>query len=82
MGVAVVAPVYEPVAEVIEPEATGWLFPRKDLEACVGQVIALCDRVEERQRVGAAARAYIEGERRWRNNAEQLLSLLPQESRA
>ncbi|WP_202840266.1 glycosyltransferase family 4 protein [Luteimonas saliphila] len=82
MGVAVVAPDYEPVAEVIEPDATGWLFPRKDMQACVDQVIALCDRAQERERVGAAARAYIERERRWRNNAEQLLSLLPQERQA
>lgn len=77
MGVAVVAPDYDPVAEVIEPGTTGWLFPRKDVHACVDQVVALCARGDERDRVGAAARAYIERERRWRNNAQQLLSLLP-----
>jgi len=77
MGVAVVAPDYDPVAEVVEPGATGWLFPRKDIAACVERVVALCDRPEERERVGAAARAYVERERRWRNNATQLLSLLP-----
>ena len=77
MGVAVVAPDYDPVAEVIEPGVTGWLFPRKDMRACVDRVLALCDRSGERRRVGDTARAYIERERRWRNNAEQLLSLLP-----
>lgn len=77
MGVAVVAPDYDPVAEVIESGTTGWLFPRKDIRACVDQVIALCDRGDERDRVGAAARTYIERERRWRNNAQQLLSLVP-----
>lgn len=77
MGVAVVAPDYDPVAEVIEPGSTGWLFPRKNVQACVDQVIALSDRADERERVGAAARAYIERERRWRNNAQQLLSLVP-----
>ena len=77
MGVPVVAPDYDPVAEVIEHDTTGWLFPRKDLESCVDQVIGLCGRPEERQRVGATARDYIERERRWRNNAAQLLSLLP-----
>ncbi len=77
MGVAVVAPDYDPVAEVIETGTTGWLFPRKDVGACVDRVIALCDRADERQRVGAAARAYIERERRWRNNASELLSLVP-----
>ena len=77
MGVAVVAPDYDPVAEVIADGATGWLFPRKRLDACVDRVLALADNPGERERVGAAARAYIERERRWRNNAEQLLSLLP-----
>ncbi len=79
MGVAVVAPDYGPVAEVIADEATGWLFPRKDMTACVDKVIALAEQPALRQRVGTAARAYIERERRWRNNAEQLLSLLPSE---
>lgn len=77
MGVAVVAPDYEPIGEVIESGGTGWLFPRKDVHACINQVIDLCDRTEERDRVGAAARAYIERERRWQHNATQLLSLLP-----
>ena len=77
MGVAVVAPDYDPVAEVIADGATGWLFPRKRLDACVDRVLALADNPGERGRVGTAARAYIERERRWRNNAEQLLSLLP-----
>ena len=77
MGVAVVAPDYDPVAEVIDDGASGWLFPRRDLHACADRVLALAGNPGERERVGAAARTYIERERRWRNNAEQLLSLLP-----
>src|SRR5690606_26961963 len=77
MGVAVVAPDYAPIGEVVEPGTTGWLFRRKDVQACVDEVIALCGREDERRRVGAAAQAYIERERRWRNNATQLLSLVP-----
>ncbi len=77
MGVAVVAPDYDPVAEVIDDGRSGWLFPRKQLGACVERVLALADAPDERARVGAAARTYVEHERRWRNNAEQLLSLLP-----
>lgn len=77
MGVAVVAPDYDPIAEVIDNGRSGWLFPRKDLATCVDQVIALAAQPAERERVGAAARAYVERERRWRNNAEQLMSLMP-----
>lgn len=77
MGVAVVAPDYAPVAEVIADGHTGWLFPRGDATACVELVLALASRGEECRRVGEAARDYIASERQWRNNAEQLLTLVP-----
>ena len=77
MGVAVVAPDYAPVAEVIGDGDTGWLFPRGETAACVQRVLDLAMQQDERRRVGAAARRYIERERQWRNNAEQLLTLLP-----
>jgi glycosyltransferase involved in cell wall biosynthesis len=77
MGVAVVAPDYAPVAEVIADGRTGWLFPRGDAAACVERVLELAQCAEERRRVGAAARDYIASERQWRNNAEQLLTLVP-----
>ena len=77
MGVAVVAPDYDPVAEVVEDGESGWLFPRKQLGACVEQVLSLVDRPDERARAGTMARAFVERERRWHNNAQQLLSLLP-----
>lgn len=77
MGVAVVAPDYAPVAEVIADGRTGWLFPHGDAAACVERVLALAAHAEERRRVGAAARDYIASERQWRNNAEQLLTLVP-----
>lgn len=82
MGVAVVAPDYDPVAEVVASGTTGWLFPRKDMRACVDRVIGLCGHDDERARVGASARDFIERERRWRNNAMQLLSLVPGAERA
>lgn len=78
MGVAMVAPDYAPVAEVVCDGETGWLFPQRELQACVQRVLELAARPAERRRVGAAARAYIVRERQWRNNAEQLLSLLPE----
>ena len=77
MGVAVVAPDYDPVAEVISDGHTGWLFPRGETERCVERVLELTARTDECHRVGAAARDYIVRERQWRNNAEQLLTLLP-----
>lgn len=78
MGVAMVAPDYAPVAEVVDDGRTGWLFPQRQLQACVQRVLELATQSAERQRVGAAARDYIVCERQWRNNAEQLLGLLPE----
>ena len=81
MGVAMVAPDYAPVAEVVSDGETGWLFPRRQPQACVQRVLELAARPGERRRVGAAAREYIVRERQWRNNAEQLLGLLPEARR-
>jgi glycosyltransferase involved in cell wall biosynthesis len=77
MGVAVVAPDYAPVAEVIADGHTGWLFPHGQTEICVQRVLDLAMREDERRRIGGAARDYIVRERQWRNNAEQLLTLIP-----
>jgi len=77
MGVGVVAPDYSPIAEVIDDGRTGWLFPRGDAAACVERVLALSTQRQQQAAAGQAARAYIVRERQWRNNAEQLLSLLP-----
>ena len=77
MGVGVVAPDYAPVAEVIGDGKTGWLFAHGHIEACVERVLALAGQPSERTRIGAAAREYMVRERQWRNNAEQLLTLIP-----
>lgn len=77
MGVPMVAPDYAPVAEVIADGRTGWLFPHGDAAACVERVLKLARLTDERRRVGHAARDYIASERQWRNNAEQLLTLVP-----
>lgn len=78
MGVAMVAPDYAPIAEVVSDGHSGWLFPRGDLAVCVQRVLDLAAREDERGRVGAAARDYIMRERQWRNNVEQMLTLLPE----
>lgn len=77
MGVGVVAPNYAPITEVVTDGKDGWLFPRKDFDACVERVLALAAHPAELASVGAAARATIHREHQWRNNAEQLLSLVP-----
>ena len=77
MGVGVVSPDYAPITEVVSDGRTGWLVARGRIDACVERVLALAAHRDEQARVGAAARDYIARERQWRNNAEQLLALLP-----
>jgi len=76
MAKGMVAPDFTPIAEVVADGETSWLFKANDRQACVERVLALCSQVEEQQRVGQQARRYIERERQWRHNAEQLLTLV------
>lgn len=73
---AMVAPDFPPIAEVVRDNNTGWLFPARDRDACINRVLGLVNSRDEYQRVGNNARKFIENERQWRHNAEQLLSLV------
>ena len=81
MGVAVVAPDFSPIREVVSDGRTGWLFPACDRQACVRKTLEVATDPAVQERVGRAARVYIEQHRQWRHNAEELLSLLPVEAK-
>ncbi|MGP1664466.1 MAG: glycosyltransferase, partial [Rhodanobacter sp.] len=53
MQVAVVAPDYGPIAEVVTDSADGWLFARGNIDACVERVLQLAQQPDELRRVGA-----------------------------
>ena len=74
-GVAMVAPDFEPVREVITDGKTGWLFPAKDVSACVQKVIDVYQQPEICRGLGNAARDYIVANRQWSHNVAQLLAL-------
>ena len=76
MGKGMVAPDFSPISEVVTDNETSWLFPAGNKEACINKVLELANNKEAHQKVGLNARAYIERERQWRHNAEQLLSLV------
>lgn len=77
MGLGVVAPDYGPLTEVIADGETGWLFPAGDIPAGMERTLAVAGDEAEQRRVGAAAADYIRRERQWRDNAAQLLALVP-----
>jgi len=76
MGVAVVAPAFGPISEVVKDAETGWLFPPKDKKAAVDLVLGLAGNIDEVRQVGDNARRYIIDERQWIHNAQASLTLL------
>lgn len=76
MGKGMIAPDFSPIAEVVQDNETSWLFPAGDRQACIDKVFSIVNDKKAHKTVGINARAYIERERQWKHNAEQLLSLV------
>jgi glycosyltransferase involved in cell wall biosynthesis len=76
MAKGMIAPNFTPIAEVVKDNETSWLFPANDRLACIEKTLALANDKTTQQQVGLNARKYIETERQWKHNAEQLLSLI------
>jgi len=76
MAKGMVAPDFTPIAEVVKDNETSWLFPANDRQACIDKTLSLAENKTEQKKVGLQARHYIETERQWKHNAEQLLSLI------
>jgi len=81
MQVAVVAPDYPPVREVIEDGRTGWLFPAGDHAACIERVFEIARDSAARGTAGRAAAAYVRAERQWSHNAADMLALATSSAR-
>jgi glycosyltransferase involved in cell wall biosynthesis len=71
-GIPPIAPDFEPIKEVLQPDQTGWLFRAGDLDHAVARVLERASDPVSLIQVGQAARAYIARERQWRNNILQL----------
>lgn len=78
MGKGMVVPDFTPITEVVKDNETSWLFPANDRQACIDKTLAVAEDRLAQQQVGINARAYIENERQWQHNAQQLLSLIKQ----
>ena len=76
MAKGMVAPDFTPIAEVVKDNETSWLFPANDRQACIEKTLALANDKAAQQQVGKNARHFIENERQWKHNAQQLLSLI------
>ena len=81
MEKGMVAPDFTPISEVVKDGKTSWLFPANDRQACIERTLQLATDVKEQKQVGLNARKYIENERQWRHNAEQLLTLVAKDNK-
>ncbi|XQW85348.1 glycosyltransferase [Thalassotalea piscium] len=78
MEKGMVAPDFSPIAEVVKHNETSWLFPANNRQACIDLTLSLVEQQEQQKQVGLNARSYIEKERQWRHNAEQIINLFNQ----
>lgn len=73
-GRAIVAPRYEPVADLITDGVEGVLFPPRNEDALLAAVLSLVDDPARRTTLGEAARKRAVDSFTWRRNAGQVLA--------
>ena len=74
-GIAVVAPAYDSIRELIDDGNTGALFPPGNMEGLVRSVEQLLEQPERRRQIGANAAAHVRRSLTWRHNAERVLDV-------
>lgn len=75
MEKGMIAPDFSPIAEVVKDNETSWLFQANNRQACIDLTLSLVEKQDQQRQVGLNARSYIEKERQWRHNAEQIINL-------
>lgn len=75
MGKGMIVPDYAPITEVVTDKSNSWLFKRKNKQDCVRLFFELASNPEQLKKVGENAIEYIESQRQWRHNAEQIIKL-------
>jgi len=74
-GLAVVAPSYAPLTDIIENGVDGLLFPPGDSVALVKKIVQLVDEPELRGQIGCHATQKVRNSLTWSHNAEQVLGV-------
>jgi glycosyltransferase involved in cell wall biosynthesis len=75
MGKPVVAPGYGPVTTIVDHGVQGLVFTPDDQNQFTDHIIELVRNREKRRVMGAAARARIEGQFTWANNAKKIIQI-------
>lgn len=74
-GIAVVAPAYEAIRELIEDGENGVLFTPGNTQELVETVDRLLAHPERRRSLGASAAAHVRRSLTWRHNAERVIEV-------
>lgn len=76
MGKGMVVPNFTPITEVVENNSNSWLFERKNKQDCVKRFFEVASNLVQLKKVGQNAIEYIETQRQWRHNVEQIIKLV------
>ncbi len=71
-GVPLIAIHTPPIAEIIEDNKDGWLFPRNDLSACINKVLEIQGDSNRIQSAARLAEDKIHNQHQWSNNVLDL----------
>ncbi len=77
MGKAIVAPDQPNIRELLTHGQNGWLFPVDDPDGCAEALCLLANDPDERERIGAAARATVSARSlSWQENARRIVDAI------
>ena len=80
MGKGMLVPDFAPIEEVVHDNSNSWLFKKHDKQNCVDRFFGIALNPVLQKQVGRNAIEYIETERQWRHNVEQIIILSGQKS--
>lgn len=75
MGKGMLVPDFTPITEVVIDNSNSWIFKRKNKRNCVKRFFDIASNPEQLKKVGENAIEYIETQRQWRHNVEQIIKL-------
>jgi glycosyltransferase involved in cell wall biosynthesis len=75
MGKGMLVPDFSPIEEVVNDNHNSWLFKKHDKQDCINRFFAIANNIETQKQVGKNAIEYIETQRQWRHNVEQIIKL-------
>ena len=75
MGKGMLVPSFAPIEEVVTNNHNSWLFHKRDRQDCIKRFFEISTDHAMQQQVGQNAIEYIETQRQWRHNVEQIIKL-------